>query len=299
MAAFKLPDGRIVEWTPSQWAVDHGLGTLEGLINFGQALPPDALAYLEANSSAPSGDPRDMWNDFVRRQEYAPSSAFGSIVSAVGAFAGATVGFFTGGTLGADIGANIGSGESVSNVNVTRDVAIDAAGLAAGVGLSGAMAAAVPSATEISTTTAVTAGTAEIETASAISTAEAVGGEGLLFPGETATAGAYYTGTQGVIATGGALSWLTQPLTSAAEYLGLNSLIPKYAQQAASSLIAGQRNAKPQPRATLPIYHANELPGSSLFGDDMQTPSMFNPTTLIIAAVVAILGVVALALFRR
>lgn len=126
MAAFK----------PSQWATDHGLGEMEKLINFGQPLPPEFLSHLEANSSAPSGDPKDMWNDFVRRNEYNPSS---NPLSKIAQVAGATMGFGVGGVTGADIGSKIAGGDSPRDINLGRDLTADAAGLGAGVGLSAAL----------------------------------------------------------------------------------------------------------------------------------------------------------------
>ena len=64
---------RMAAFTPSQWASDRGLGEMERLINFQQALPPEFLQQLMQGSSAPSGDPRDMWNDYVQRAQYNPS----------------------------------------------------------------------------------------------------------------------------------------------------------------------------------------------------------------------------------
>ena len=64
---------RMAAFTPSQWASERGLGDMERLINFKQALPPEFMQQLLQGSSAPSGDPQDMWNDYVRRAQYNPS----------------------------------------------------------------------------------------------------------------------------------------------------------------------------------------------------------------------------------
>jgi hypothetical protein len=65
----------------------------------------------------------------------------GDLFSRLAQIVGATAGFQVGGATGVDIGQNVGSGQSPSNVDLKRDLTLDAAGLAAGAGLSSALPA--------------------------------------------------------------------------------------------------------------------------------------------------------------
>lgn len=121
---------QMAAFTPSQWATERGLGEMERLIHFQQPLPPEFMQQLLQGSSAPSGDPRDMWNDYVSRQQYNPS---GGITEQLTNLVTNPANLFFAGTtgLGGMTLANAATGGDVGQGVVT-----DLAGLGAGAGLS-------------------------------------------------------------------------------------------------------------------------------------------------------------------
>jgi hypothetical protein len=134
-----LADGRQVEWGGSSWAQQNNLVALEAMANFNSPTTA-AQNFITANLGYPinwSIVPfQEAWNEFVRRTQDNGSDGF-SVFQAIAA----SVGFQLGAVTGADTAQTLADGGSVSDVNLARDLTVDAAGLLAGSVISSVTAA--------------------------------------------------------------------------------------------------------------------------------------------------------------
>jgi hypothetical protein len=355
-----LADGRQVEWGGSSWAQQNNLVALEAMANFNSPTTA-AQNFITANLGYPinwSIVPfQEAWNEFVRRTQDNGSDGF-SVFQAIAA----SVGFQLGAVTGADTAQTLADGGSVSDVNLARDLTVDAAGLLAGSVISSVTAATALGGGElVSTEEALSIAAAEnsgaialgesvplmgLETVGTVSTAEALAiaaaensgaialADAAVFDigvtetllGTSVTAAIYDTAaataiaensgavvagdlllpTATVAASGGIAGWLS----SAAETLGIASLGGSLAQKATdklySEVVSGLRGGSPTPPAKSGIAGSiypsfgsggGGLGGSGGGGDSGGFSTMVTP--LIIGGVIALLGFIAFAIFRR